>query len=69
MKTGSDGIVVMHAFEGCRFAAYPGPATGGKPWTIGWATPGPTTCPAWSSLSSRPTTASPAASPPSSIPW
>ncbi|QHJ00130.1 glycoside hydrolase family protein [Xylophilus rhododendri] len=41
MKTSADGIIVMHAFEGCRLAAYPDPATGGKPWTIGWGTTGP----------------------------
>lgn len=41
MKTSADGIAVMHAFEGCKLAAYPDPATGGKPWTVGWGDTGP----------------------------
>ncbi len=36
MQTGEDGIRVMHHFESCRLKAYPDPATGGAPWTIGW---------------------------------
>ena len=36
MKTSSNGIAVMHFYEQCRLIAYPDPATGGKPWTIGW---------------------------------
>lgn len=36
MKTSEHGIAVMHHFEGCRLEAYPDPATGGAPWTIGW---------------------------------
>jgi lysozyme len=36
MNTGPDGIKVLHFFEGCRLAAYPDPATGGEPITIGW---------------------------------
>lgn len=27
---------LVQQFEGCRFAAYPDPGTGGDPWTIGW---------------------------------
>ena len=45
MKTSADGISVMHAFEGCRLRAYPDPATGGKPWTIGWGDTGPDVVP------------------------
>ena len=40
MKTGPDGIHLMHYFEGCRLEAYPDPATGGDPWTIGWGETG-----------------------------
>lgn len=36
MKTGNDGIHLMHYFESCKLEAYPDPATGGAPWTIGW---------------------------------
>lgn len=48
MKPGPDGIKLVQSFEGCekkagdgKFAAYPDPATGGDPWTIGWGTTGP----------------------------
>jgi GH24 family phage-related lysozyme (muramidase) len=48
MKPGPDGIRLVQSFEGCEkktptgsFAAYPDPATGGDPWTIGWGTTGP----------------------------
>jgi len=40
MKTGPDGIKLMHHFESCRLKAYPDPATGGDPWTIGWGETG-----------------------------
>ena len=47
MKPGPDGIKLVQSFEGCekkagagKFAAYPDPATGGDPWTIGWGTTG-----------------------------
>lgn len=30
--------------EGCRLVAYPDPATGGDPWTIGWGQTGPGIC-------------------------
>ena len=36
MKTGSNGISLIKQFEGCRLNAYPDPATGGAPWTIGY---------------------------------
>lgn len=29
------GIALIERFEGCRLVAYPDPATGGEPWTIG----------------------------------
>jgi len=45
MKTGPDGIAVMHEFEGCRLKAYPDPGTGGAPWTIGWGDTGPDVVP------------------------
>lgn len=41
MKTGSEGIELMHHFESCELEAYPDPATGGAPWTIGWGETGP----------------------------
>lgn len=28
-------------WEGCHLQAYPDPATGGAPWTIGWGSTGP----------------------------
>ena len=36
MKTSANGIAVIKHFEGCRLNAYPDPATGGAPWTIGY---------------------------------
>ena len=45
MKTSRDGILVMHHYESCRLVAYPDPATGGKPWTIGWGHTGPEVVP------------------------
>lgn len=41
MNTSPNGIVVLHYFESCRLRAYPDPATGGRPWTIGWGDTGP----------------------------
>lgn len=35
MKTNKAGIDLIKSFEGCRLKAYPDPATGGEPWTIG----------------------------------
>lgn len=29
------GLALIKQFEGCKLAAYPDPATGGEPWTIG----------------------------------
>lgn len=45
MKTSSNGIQVMHYFEACRLKAYPDPATGGAPWTIGYGDTGPDVVP------------------------
>lgn len=36
MKISDKGLSLIKKFEGCRLAAYPDPATGGKPWTIGY---------------------------------
>lgn len=45
---GPDGIALIKRFEGCarlrpdgKVEAYPDPATGGDPWTIGWGATGP----------------------------
>lgn len=40
MNTSADGIAIMHFFESCRLTAYPDPAAGGKPWTIGYGDTG-----------------------------
>lgn len=45
MNTGKDGIALMHYYEQCRLTAYPDPATGGAPWTIGWGDTGPDVVP------------------------
>lgn len=36
-----DAIKLIKQFEGCRLTAYPDPATGGAPWTIGYGATGP----------------------------
>lgn len=41
MRTSSNGIELMHYFESCVLTAYPDPATGGAPWTIGYGDTGP----------------------------
>lgn len=41
MKTSANGIRVIQYFESCHLDAYPDPATGGDPWTIGWGHTGP----------------------------
>lgn len=38
MKTSQAGINLIKNFEGFRAKAYPDPATGGEPWTIGYGT-------------------------------
>lgn len=34
------GLAIVKEFEGCKLTAYPDPATGGDPWTIGWGATG-----------------------------
>lgn len=48
MKLGPKGIALIQKWEGYakdigagRVQAYPDPATGGAPWTIGWGSTGP----------------------------
>jgi lysozyme len=36
MKLNQKGLDLIKQFEGCRLVSYPDPATGGKPWTIGY---------------------------------
>lgn len=38
MKISPAGLDLIKKFEGLRLAAYPDPATGGEPWTIGYGT-------------------------------
>lgn len=38
MQTSSEGINLIKSFEGLGLKAYPDPATGGKPYTIGHGT-------------------------------
>lgn len=38
MQTSQRGIDLIKRFEGLRLTAYPDPATGGDPWTIGYGT-------------------------------
>lgn len=40
MSALSLAIPLIQRFEGCRLKAYPDPATGGDPWTIGWGATG-----------------------------
>ena len=46
-RIGPDGVALIKQFEGCArkrpdglFEAYPDPATGAAPWTIGWGATG-----------------------------
>lgn len=41
MKFNDKGLALIKSFESCRLKAYPDPATGGDPWTIGWGSTGP----------------------------
>lgn len=45
MRTSQNGIAVLKHFESCSLSAYPDPATGGAPWTIGWGHTGPEVIP------------------------
>lgn len=38
MNVSQKGIDLIKSFEGLRLEAYPDPATGGAPWTIGYGT-------------------------------
>jgi lysozyme len=38
---GPKGIALIKQYEGCRLKAYPDPASGGDPWTIGYGSTGP----------------------------
>lgn len=40
-KLNQAGIDLIKFYEGCERQAYPDPATGGEPWTIGWGHTGP----------------------------
>lgn len=41
MIISKSGLDLIKSFEGCKLSAYPDPATGGDPWTIGFGTTGP----------------------------
>jgi len=41
MKISQKGIDLIKQFEGVVLKAYPDPATGGDPWTIGYGSTGP----------------------------
>jgi len=41
VKVDASGERLIKSFEGCKLAAYPDPATGGDPWTIGYGATGP----------------------------
>lgn len=41
MQISQNGLAVLKHFEGCELKAYPDPATGGAPWTIGYGHTGP----------------------------
>ena len=34
-------VDLVRSFEGCKLSAYPDPASGNAPWTIGWGSTGP----------------------------
>ncbi len=36
MNYSKNGLHLTEQFEGCKLTAYPDPATGGDPWTIGY---------------------------------
>ena len=41
MKISDAGIALIKSVEGLRLEAYPDPATGGDPWTVGYGHTGP----------------------------
>jgi GH24 family phage-related lysozyme (muramidase) len=40
-----EGLTLLKTWEGCRLSAYPDPASGGAPWTIGYGHTGPDVVP------------------------
>ena len=46
-KTGELGQELIKHFEGCRLQAYPDPASGGDPWTVGFGHTGPEVVPGY----------------------
>ena len=40
-----EGWTLLKTWEGCRLSAYPDPASGGAPWTIGYGHTGPDVVP------------------------
>lgn len=45
MKISDAGVALIKEFEGCELTAYPDPATGGDPWTVGYGHTGPEVAP------------------------
>ena len=41
MAMSQDAMALIRQWEGCRLSAYPDPASGGEPWTIGYGHTGP----------------------------
>ncbi|WP_045769535.1 lysozyme [Xanthomonas albilineans] len=41
MSATAVAAALVRKWEGCRLSAYPDPATGGAPWTIGYGATGP----------------------------
>ena len=41
MAMSPDAMALIRQWEGCRLSAYPDPASGGEPWTIGYGHTGP----------------------------
>jgi lysozyme len=40
-RVGPQARALIKSFEGCKLKAYPDPASGGDPWTIGFGATGP----------------------------
>ena len=41
MALSQEGLNLIKHWEGCRLTAYPDPASGADPWTIGYGHTGP----------------------------
>ncbi len=41
MSAIAHAVIIVKKWEGCKLEAYPDPATGGAPWTIGYGATGP----------------------------